>query len=138
IWFHNAYDTFTDTFSFVFWQPSDRDPRSPEGTSVVRVRPLVNLTALLNRIEAPLLTAVYLLMLGLALYSPVALWRADRDATLRALTVSTFALSTLAVLVAYAVLAAYYNRYSVPQMGVLFLSATYVIDHVVSWRQSHR
>jgi len=133
LYLQNVADNFLhDTFSFSYLPPDPaetHDPQAPEGGTTVRNLQLYKVTVFIDRIEAPLLSAGYIVLIGFVLSAPVALVdRSDRFLFQDA-GVITLAVSTFSVVVASCVVAAYYPQHGIPFFAVLIICVCFVIEH---------
>jgi hypothetical protein len=133
LYLHNVLNNFAgDTFGYNLGPPSPsetEDPRAPEGGSVIRCNPLYGVTVWINRLEAPLLTASYLVLLAYVLFSPLLLLGREREHLLRDGAVVALALGTFATILCSCVFAAYYPQHGVPFMGVLVICVVFAASN---------
>ncbi len=133
LYLHNVLDNFaSDTFNYSYPPPSPSEtenPRAPEGGSVVRHKLLYGLTAWINRLEAPLLTASYFVLLAYVLFSPLLLLGREREHLLRDGAVVALAMGAFATILCSCVLAAYYPEHGVPFMGVLVICVVFAASN---------
>ena len=126
---HNAADSFLrDSFDFTSsrYLPDEvTDPRAVEGGSVVKSRAGWEVIHRIGMIQAPFLTASYLLTLITVLVCPVVLLGTGGDITTRDVAVSALALGTVATFVAFCLLEAYHNHYGIPHISVLLICTAY-------------
>ncbi len=134
LYVHNVLDNFaSDTFDYSIPPPSPseiEDPRAPEGGSVVRNSALYTVTVWINRLEAPLLTASYVVLLSYILFSPLVLLGRDREHLLRDGAVVALAMGAFATILCSCVFAAYYPQHGVPFMGVLVICVVFAVSNV--------
>ncbi len=133
LYLHNVLNNFaSDTFDYSYPPPSPsetEDPRAPEGGNVIRYIPLYGVTVWINRLEAPLLTASYLVLLGYVLFSPLLLLGREPGHLLRDGAVVALAMGAFATILASCFFAAYYPQHGVPFMGVLVISVVFAINN---------
>jgi hypothetical protein len=128
-WFRNAFTAFLGTFNFQYWQPSDSHPVAISGGSVIRVHSLWSFAKWMDALEAPVLTLLYSLTLGLAIAEiPLLLRSSHPDNALRVAPVIALATGTLGTMAAYCLLAGYDIRYSAPHLGFIVMAGTFAIE----------
>lgn len=131
LYLHNVLSNFaSDTFDYSFLPPSPsetEDPRAPEGGSVVRNGTLYGVTVWINRLETPLLTASYVVLLAYVLFGPLVLLGRERELLLRDGAVVALAMGAFGTILCSCVFAAYYPQHGVPFMGVLVICVVFAI-----------
>ncbi len=105
------------------------DPRAPEGGSVIRHTALYKVTIWIGRIQAPLLTGSYLVLIAYVLVSPLLLLRSGREHLLRDGAVVALALGAFGTILCSCVYAAYYPQHGVPFTGTLVLCVAYAASN---------
>ncbi len=138
-WLGNATDNFfRDTFRFQYDTATPEetdDPRAVEGGSVVRSRTLWKLACTLIATEAPLLAALYILVLGYVVFCPLTLLTAPARPLEDSIT-TTLALAVLGTFVAACLLAAYYPQHGEPYLGVMVIASAYLYEQRARLRDS--
>lgn len=134
LYLHNVLNNFaSDTLDYSYQPPSPSetaDPHAPEGGSVVRHTSLYWVTVWINRLEAPVLTASYVVLLAYVLFSPVVLLLGrDREHLLRDGAVVALAMGAFATILCSCVFAAYYPQHGVPFMGVLVICVVFAVSN---------
>jgi hypothetical protein len=127
-----AANFFTDTFSYRFSPASPTEtenPQAPEGGTAVRSIAIYNVAVWINRIEAPLLSAAYLVLLAYVLASPWMFLRKGEDRLLLDGAVTILAVSAFAVIAASCVVAAYYPEHGIAFYGVLVICVCYAFEN---------
>jgi hypothetical protein len=82
-------------------------------------------TVWINRIEIPLLTAAYMILLAYVLFSPLLLPSRERDDLLRDGARVAIAMGAFATILCTCAVAAYFPEHGVPFMGVLIICVVY-------------
>ena len=136
VWLRNSMEQLPTTFDFDLPQttPEDKggDPISLSGTSVVRDVNAWRATVVIARWEAPLLLGTYLLTFAAVVIGAVQIWRARCLSTaLLALFSFNLALGSVLSMVVFCMLAAYYNRYSLPLFPEFIICSAYVLETLV-------
>jgi hypothetical protein len=133
VYIRNVVDNFfRDTFSYSYAPPSPtetEDPRAPEGGSAVRQLRLYELALWINRIEAPLLSLAYVVLLGYVLFSPLLIFGGSDEYLLRDSAVVMLAVAAFSVTAASCVVAAYYPQHGIPFLGVLIICVCYALQN---------
>jgi hypothetical protein len=122
----------SDTFDYSLPPPSPaetEDPHAPEGGSVIRDKAFYAATVWINRIEAPLLTAAYVILLAYVVFSPLVLLSRKRDDLLRDGAVGAIAMGAFATILCTCAVAAYFPEHGVPFMGVLVICVAYGVSN---------
>jgi hypothetical protein len=127
-------DTFDHNYS-PFSLTEMNDPHAPEGGNVVRSRALYPVTVWISRIEAPVLTASYLLLLGVVLLSPWLLLGRSAEHLLNDGVVVSLALAAFATIVCCCFVAAYYPEHGVPFFTVNVICAVWA---ATNWKRTLR
>lgn len=134
-WLHNAFLDFTrEGFSFHMGPPPIGDlpdPRSYWDGGVIQNNTLRRLAVWSDRLQAPVLTLLFVLTLGLGSSYPwfVSCWT-DRDETCDA-TAAALALGVTATIAACCLFACYMPHFGVPHWGTIVICGTYAIDRTV-------
>jgi hypothetical protein len=133
LYLRNVLNNFaSDTFDHNLPLPSPgetQDPHAPEGGSVVRDQTLYTATVWINRIETPLLTAAYVILLAYVVFSPLVLLSRERDDLLRDGAVVAIAMGAFATILCTCAVAAYFPEHGVPFMGVLVICVIYTVSN---------
>ncbi len=133
LYLHNVVENFaTATFDYSYPPPIPSEienPRAPEGGSVIRHKALYELTVWINRLEAPLLTASYLVLLAYVLFSPLLLLGREREHLLCDGAVVAVAVGAFTTILCSCVFAAYYPEHGVPFMGVLVICVIFAANN---------
>jgi hypothetical protein len=120
---------FEDTFDYSyapFRVNETKDPHAPEGGTVVRSQITYPLTRCVNWIERPLLTASYLVLLGLAFFAPWRVLTGKTENLLADLVVATLAVAVFGTMAAICFIAAYYPGHGVPFFSIYTICTFYV------------
>lgn len=123
---------FGDTFRYSYPPPSPAEtenPRAPEGGGVVRNLGLYKVALWINWIEAPLLTASYVVLLGYVLFSPLLFFSGREEAILHDGGVFALAVAAFSVVIASCVVAAYYPEHGVSFFGVLVICVCFALHN---------
>jgi hypothetical protein len=133
LYLRNVLNNFaSDTFDHNLAPPSPaetQDPHAPEGGSVVRDQTFYTATVWINRIETPLLTAAYVVLLAYVMFSPLLLLSRERDELLRDGAVVAIAMGAFASVFCMCAVAAYFPEHGVPFMGVLVICVVYTVSN---------
>ncbi len=128
----NAAQSFSRTFDFSqggnIPQEHVKDPESLEGRSVLENKLVASITERIRWIEAPVMLALYCLML---LYLPIALlgsYRKRFDVTVGRAIVFAIALATFGTLVAFSLLHTYFPHYGLVFFGCIVLCGAAIAD----------
>jgi len=144
-WLRNVAGSFVhDTFNFEYPQTApqaevtaDSDPRSVDGQDVVRYPGLWRIAVWINRAQAPLLCALYVCTLALALVGPIWLLRNPRSETaLMDGAALAMVLSTVVTFLSFCVTMAYYSQYGPPFLGVMLVAFVYALERILGWREA--
>jgi hypothetical protein len=142
LYLRNVLNNFaSDTFDHNLPPPSPAetdDPHAPEGGSVVRDKAFYTATVWINRIETPLLTAAYVILLAYVAFSPLLLLSRKRDELLRDGAVVAIATGVFATVFCMCAVAAYFPEHGVPFTGVLVICSVFAVSNskrvVQFWR----
>jgi hypothetical protein len=133
LYLRNVLNNFaSDTFDHNLAPPSPtetQDPHAPEGGSVVRDQTFYTATVWINRIETPLLTAAYVVLLAYVVFSPLLLLGRERDELLRDGAVVAIAMGVFATIFCMCAVAAYFPEHGVPFIGVLVICVVYSVSN---------
>ena len=133
LYLRNVLNNFAgDTFDYNLAPPSPaetKDPHAPEGGSVVRDKAFYTATVWINRIETPLLTAAYVILLAYVVFSPLLLLSREREDLLRDGAVVAIAMGAFATILCACAVAAYFPEHGVPFMGVLVICVVYTVGN---------
>jgi hypothetical protein len=131
-WLRNAGANFMrEAFRFSFPPPplgNTLEPRSFESGSVIRHPALRPLALWLDRVEAPLMTGLFALTLGLSLFAPSILWRKPDPANTLDAMAMTLAAGVVGTFVACCLFACYAPHYGLPHWGTIVICGVYAID----------
>ena len=137
-WLRNAFTAFLETFNFRYWQPSDSHPVAVSGGSVIRVHMLWSFAKWMDVIEAPVLTVLYCVTLGLAIVGILVLRSSHPDNALGVAPVIALATGTLGTMAAYCLLAGYDIRYSAPHLGTIVIAGAFVFEKILKSFSRHQ
>jgi hypothetical protein len=133
-WLRNAAaNFFREAFRFRFSPPGvsqTLDPHAFEGGTVVRNPSLRNVALWLDRIEAPLMTGLFALTLGLFLLAPWTLVRSPNDNTVFDTIAAALATGVVATFAACCLFACYMPHYGIPYWGTIVICGVYAIDRL--------
>lgn len=133
LYLRNVLNNFASgTFDHNFTPPSPsemQDPHAPEGGSVVRDKAFYTATVWINRIEIPLLTTAYVILLAYVVFSPLLLLSRKKDNLLRDGAVVAIAMGAFATILCTCAVAAYFPEHGVPFMGVLVICVVYTVSN---------
>ena len=142
-WLRNAADDFVRcTFDFRYTPPEPvaeitplSDPRSVDIKQVWRYPALRPLMLWIDRVQAPLLSALYACTIGLALLGPILLIRNNHSKTLLVDgAVLALALGTVCTFASYSLLASYYSQYGAMFLGVMVITIVYALEKLLTLR----
>jgi hypothetical protein len=133
LYLRNVLNNFaSDTFDHNLAPPSPaetQDPHAPEGGSVVCDQTFYTATVWINRIETPLLTAAYVVLLAYVVFSPLLLLGREGDELLLDGAVVAIAMGVFATVFCMCAVAAYFPEHGVPFTGVLVICAVYTVSN---------
>jgi hypothetical protein len=138
----NAIQSFSRTFDFSqggnIPQQHVKDPESLEGKSVLENKVVAGITDRIRWMEAPLMLALYCMML---LSLPVALlgcYRKRFNVTIGHVVVFAIALATFGTLVAFSLLHTYFPHYGLVFFGCIVLCGAAVGDSIAVFVKGRR
>lgn len=146
-WLRNGADNFVrDTFNFNYPSPfllgqitPSSDHRSVDMKEVLRYPALQPISAGVQGLQAPFLSALYVCTLGLALSGPILLIRNQRSETLLLDgAVLAMVLSTVSTFISFCLLASYFAQYGMPFLGVMIVTFVYALERWLSLRGNRR
>jgi hypothetical protein len=133
LYLRNVLNNFaSDTFDHNLPPPNlaeTEDPHAPEGGSVVRDKDFYTATVWINRIETPLLTAAYVILLAYVVFSPLLLLSREPDDLLRDGAVVAVAMGAFATILCTCAVAAYFPEHGVPFIGVLIICVFHTVSN---------
>lgn len=142
MWLLNVVDNFNReafTFSLPPPPPSElKDPRSWEDKTVVREQKLWSFAVWWNRLQSPFLTVFFILTLGIALFAPAIVLRANDDSIACDATVVALATGVVGTYVACCMFACYMPHYGLPHWGAIVICGVYAVDRALDVLQSRR
>lgn len=141
VWLQNSWSQLPLTFDFNLPQTGPGymggDPISLTGVPVVISDRGWQACVSLAAWEAPLILGTYLLTFAAVIIGIFRVFQAsDLSAALLSLFPLILALGTILSLTIFCVLAAYYNRYSVPLLPLLVICSAYVLESACSWKKN--
>jgi hypothetical protein len=96
---------------------------------VVRDQTFYTATVWINRIETPLLTAAYVVLLAYVVFSPLLLLSRERNELLRDGAVVAIAMGAFGTIFCMCAVAAYFPEHGVPFMGMLVICVVYTVSN---------
>lgn len=137
-WLRNAAANFgREAFRYSFAPPAvdgHREPASFDGGPVVRSAALRVVALWLNRIEAPIMTLLFVLTLGLAGCAPWIGFGKRRPNAIRDAAVAAMAVGVAGVIAVCCLLACYVPHYGIPHWPAIVICGVYGIDRVLPRR----
>jgi hypothetical protein len=139
---HNAADSFVrDGFDFTsshsLSSPEETaDPRAVEGGSVVKSRTGWEIVRWLGVVQAPFLTAFYVVTLAYVFFCPLILLNRSNNITTDDVAVTALALGMVATMVAFCLLESYHNQYGIPYLAVPLICTTYALNNFARIRNA--
>jgi hypothetical protein len=142
LWFLNIVDNFNrEAFTFSLFPPPPselKDPRSWEGGTVVREQKLWSFAVWWNRIQAPFLTVFFILTLGIALFAPAIVLRANDASIACDATVVALSTGVVGTFITCCMFACYMPHYGLPHWGAIVICGVYAMDRALGVLQSRR
>ncbi len=139
---HNAADSFVrDGFDFTsshsLSSPEETaDPRAVEGGSVVKSRTGWEIVRWVGVVQAPFLTAFYIVTLAYVFFSPLILLNRSNNITTDDVAVTALATGMVATMVAFCLLESYHNQYGIPYLAVPLICTTYAWNNLARIRNA--
>jgi len=136
----NAADSFVrDSFNFwpKFPTPDETvDPMAVEGGSVLKNRTGLRVIRWAGVLEAPFLTAFYVVTLTYVLFSPLIFFRGGNDVRASDVTVTALAVGTTGTIIAFCLVESYHPQYGIPHMAVLLVCTAFAVDNLGRIREA--
>ncbi|MGB8784032.1 MAG: phospholipid carrier-dependent glycosyltransferase [Terriglobales bacterium] len=129
----NAADSFVrDSFDFApkFPAPDEKtDPMAVEGGSVLKSTTGLQIIRWPGMLQAPFLTAFYVVTLTYVLFGPLILLSGAYGNRTSDVTVVALAMGTTATIIAFCLLESYHNQYGIPYIAILLICAAYTVEN---------
>jgi hypothetical protein len=129
----NAADSFVrDSFDFApkFPAPDETvDPMAVEGGSVLKSTTGLQIIRLAGMLQAPFLTAFYVVTLTYVLFAPLILLSGAFGIRTSDVIAVALAMGTTGTIIAFCLLESYHGQYGTPRIAILLICAAYTVEN---------
>jgi hypothetical protein len=129
----NAAGSFArDSFDFApnFPAPDETvDPMAVEGGSVLKNRTGLQIIRCAGILQAPFLTAFYVVTLTYVLFAPLLFLSTANDIRASDVILVALAMGTTGTMITFCLLESYHNQYGIPHIAILLICTAYTVEN---------